>query len=64
MQIARDIRNQYTFAYYPTNAKKDGTFRSVRVDAKPARGGRLIVRARPGYYAPKAPDGTRASTSQ
>jgi len=55
VQIARDIRNQYTLAYYPTNAKKDGTFRAVRVEAKPARGSeRLTVRARPGYYAPRS----------
>ncbi len=54
VQIARDIRNQYTLAYYPSNAKKDGTFRSVRIDAKsPRNAGRLIVRSRPGYYAPK-----------
>jgi len=55
-QIAHDIRNQYTLAYYPTNARKDGTFRLVRVDAF-GTGGRakLVVRTRPGYYAPKAP---------
>jgi len=28
-QIAHDIRNQYTLAYYPTNTAHDGTFRSV-----------------------------------
>jgi VWFA-related protein len=55
VQIARDIRNQYTLAYYPTNAKKDGTFRAVRVEARPVRGdSKLVVRARPGYYAPKS----------
>ncbi len=55
VQIARDIRNQYTLAYYPTNAKKDGTFRTVRVDATSPRGrARLLVRTRPGYYAPKS----------
>lgn len=56
VQVARDIRNQYTLAYYPTNAKKDGTFRTVRVDVTPARGraSRLLVRTRPGYYAPKS----------
>ena len=65
VQIAKDIRNQYTLAYYPTNAKKDGTFRSVRIDAKPARGGvRLIVRARPGYYAPKTSPEAPATTGQ
>jgi len=54
-QIARDIRNQYTLAYYPSNAKKDGTFRNVRVDAfLPGSKARLAVRTRPGYYAPKS----------
>jgi len=53
-QIAHDIRNQYTLAYYPTNAKHDGTFRNVRVDAfAPGAKTKLVVRTRPGYYAPK-----------
>jgi VWFA-related protein len=51
-QIAHDIRNQYTLAYYPTNTRKDGTFRSVQVEAVPPRGrGKLTVRTRTGYYA-------------
>ncbi len=51
-QIAHDIRNQYTLAYYPTNSKLDGTFRVVTVEANaPKAGGKLIVRTRPGYYA-------------
>jgi Ca-activated chloride channel homolog len=55
VQIARDIRNQYTLAYYPINAKKDGTFRTVRVEASyPSKRTRLFVRTRTGYYAPKA----------
>ncbi len=55
VQIAGDIRNQYTLAYYPTNAKKDGTFRAVRIDAfAPRSRDRLTVRSRPGYYAPKS----------
>lgn len=54
-KIARDIREQYTFGYYPTDAKKDGTFRRVQIeftnkyDRKHYR-----IRTRPGYYAPKA----------
>ena len=55
VQIARDIRNQYTLAYYPTNAAKDGTFRAVRVEvAAPDRRLKLQVRTRTGYFAPKA----------
>ncbi len=64
-QIARDIRNQYTLAYYPTNAKKDGSFRSVRVDATaPNHHERLTVRTRMGYYAPKAGPPKSPATGQ
>jgi VWFA-related protein len=52
-QVARDIRNQYTLGYYPTNTKKDGTFRTVQVDIIPPRGkGKLTARTRNGYFAP------------
>src|SRR5256886_4287602 len=52
-QVAHDIRNQYTLAYYPTNTKRDGTFRSVQVEIIPPRGrGKLQARTRNGYYAP------------
>jgi VWFA-related protein len=55
-QIAHDIRNQYTLAYYPTNVARDGTFRSVQVEIIPPKGsGKLSVRTRTGYYAPRAP---------
>jgi Ca-activated chloride channel family protein len=61
-QIAHDIRNQYTLAYYPSNAKKDGTFRNVRIEASASNGhSKLVVRTRPGYYAPKGAPGTVAS---
>jgi len=53
-QIARDIRNQYTLVYRPSNLKKDGTFRNIRVDAfQPHSKNKLVVRTRPGYFAPK-----------
>jgi len=55
-QVAHDIRNQYTLAYYPSNTRKDGTFRSVSVQVIPPRGrGKLVARTRNGYYAPGSP---------
>ncbi len=58
-QVAHDIRNQYTLAYYPTNSKRDGTFRAVQVEVIPPRGrGKLVARTRNGYYAPTAPAGS------
>ncbi|MGA2482113.1 MAG: VWA domain-containing protein [Candidatus Acidiferrales bacterium] len=54
-QVAHDIRNQYTLAYYPSNAKRDGSFRTVQVEVIPPRGhGKLTARTRNGYYAPGA----------
>ena len=54
-QIAHDIRNQYTLAYYPTNSAQDGTFRNVAVQITPPHGmGKLIVRTRSGYYSHQA----------
>jgi Ca-activated chloride channel family protein len=56
-QVAHDIRNQYTLAYYPTNTKRDGTFRAVQVEVIPPRGrGKLVARTRNGYYAPGGPN--------
>jgi VWFA-related protein len=53
-QVAREIRNQYTIGYYPTNTAKDGTFRPVDLKVIPPNGrGKLAVRTRTGYYAPK-----------
>jgi Ca-activated chloride channel homolog len=51
-QIARDIRNQYTIAYVPTNRKQDGAYRVVQVQAGAPGRGRLFVRTRAGYTAP------------
>jgi Ca-activated chloride channel family protein len=52
-QVAHDIRNQYTLTYYPSNTKKDGTFRAVSVQVIPPHGrGKLVARTRNGYYAP------------
>jgi Ca-activated chloride channel homolog len=54
-RIARDIRQQYTIGYAPTNPVADGRFRAIRVTAKAAGVGKLHVRTRTGYFAPSAP---------
>jgi Ca-activated chloride channel homolog len=57
-QVAREIRNQYTLGYYPANQAHDGSFRPVQVKVIPPNGrGKLSVRTRTGYYAPKAEAG-------
>ncbi|HZS09031.1 MAG TPA: VWA domain-containing protein [Blastocatellia bacterium] len=50
-QIARDLRTQYVISYYPTNDRKDGSFRSVRVVVASRDNRKLIARTRQGYYA-------------
>jgi VWFA-related protein len=63
-QVAKDIRNQYTLAYYPTNVRKDGTYRAVQVEVIPPRGrGKLSARTRNGYYAPIEPVGTASGAN-
>jgi Ca-activated chloride channel family protein len=54
-RIARDIRNQYTLAYVPTNKKRDGTYRVIQVRASAPGRGRFSVRTRTGYFAPLGP---------
>jgi VWFA-related protein len=53
-RIARDIREQYTLAYRPTNAARDGRWRSVRVEVLPPKNfpKNLDVNYRRGYFAP------------
>jgi Ca-activated chloride channel homolog len=51
--VAHDIRNQYILAYYPSNSRRDGTYRAISVEVIPPRGrGKLVPRTRNGYYAP------------
>ncbi len=49
VEVAHDIRNQYTIAYTPTIQALDGSYRQIRVvvDAP----GKPLVRTRTGYYA-------------
>jgi Ca-activated chloride channel homolog len=50
-QIAKDLRAQYVISYYPSNERRDGSFRAVRVAISHRDDRKLIVRARQGYYA-------------
>jgi len=56
--IANDIRNQYAIGYKPSNPKKAGEFRQIRVEAKAKGHGKLVVRTKSGYYA-----GTEAASA-
>ena len=62
LQVAHEIRNQYTITYAPTLAKLDGSFRQIKVTVSGA-GRNALVRTRTGYYAtPDLPDNkTRAN---
>ena len=53
LEIARQIRNQYTIAYAPLNQALDGTYRTIRVTVSGPE--RLSVRTRAGYRATRRP---------
>jgi VWFA-related protein len=51
-EVARDIRNQYTITYKPTNPRSNGGYRQIHVTAHAAGyKDQLVVRTRSGYYA-------------
>lgn len=63
-QVARDIRNQYTIQYTPTNTAMDGTYRKIKITVNAP--GHPTVRTRSGYYATpdqSAPAGGKSSSS-
>ncbi len=47
-EVAADLRTLYTVEYTPTNAKRDGKWRAIRIDV---RSPDLISRTRQGYFA-------------
>jgi Ca-activated chloride channel family protein len=51
-QISTDLRTQYVIGYYPTNSRRDGTFRAVKVSVN-AGNRRLLARTRNGYTSPR-----------
>src|SRR5215831_12057059 len=46
--IAEELRHQYSLSYYPSNSKRDGAYRRVKVRVQEPG---MIVRAREGYRA-------------
>ena len=51
LRIADELRNQYLLAYYPTNLKRDGSWRTIEV--RTTRPG-VTLTTRTGYYAPRS----------
>jgi VWFA-related protein len=55
-RVARDLREQYTLGYFPTNGARNGKWRSIRVDVLPPPGlpknTKLSASYRFGYYGP------------
>lgn len=51
-QIAADLAHQYVLSYYPGEERRDGRFHTIDLRVKPRKDVR--VRARKGYYSPKA----------
>ncbi len=49
IEVARDIRSQYTIAYTPTIQALDGSYRQIKVTVDAP--GKPVVRTRSGYYA-------------
>jgi len=49
-KIDEELRSQYSLTYIPTNKKKDGQFRQIRVKIKDDKG--LTVRYKKGYFPP------------
>jgi len=61
LQVAQEIRNQYTIAYTPTVQELDGSFRQIKVTVSGA-GRSALVRTRTGYYA--TPDSQNAKVAR
>jgi VWFA-related protein len=61
-QIARDLREQYTIGYAPSNARPEDAFRKIRVKVIAPDRGKLYVRARTGYSISKDKTRLQAET--
>jgi Ca-activated chloride channel family protein len=61
VEIARDIRSQYTIAYRPNLQELDGSYRQIKVTVDAP--GRPVVRTRSGYYATPDVEAPKQSAS-
>jgi len=50
-EVAAELKQQYTLAYRPTNRKRDGAFREIKVELPDKS---LRVRSKRGYYTQQA----------
>ena len=55
-RVARDLREQYTLGYLPSNPARNGSWRSIRIEVVPPPGlpatAKLTANYRHGYYGP------------
>lgn len=49
-QVVAELKQQYLLGYYPSNTRKDGAFRQIKVELADRS---LRVRTKRGYYAPR-----------
>lgn len=61
VEVARDIRSQYTIAYTPSIQALDGSYRQIKVTVDAP--GKPVVRTRSGYYATPGVDGSKRAAS-
>ena len=47
-QVAADLQTLYTIEYQPSNDKRDGKWRTIRIETADPQ---LVSRTRTGYYA-------------
>ncbi len=61
VEIAKDIRSQYTIAYTPSIQQLDGSYRQIKVTVEAP--GKPVVRTRSGYYATPDVEKTRQAAT-
>jgi VWFA-related protein len=62
VEVARDIRSQYTIAYSPAIQALDGSYRQIKVTVDAP--GKPVVRTRSGYYATPLSDAAKSASAR